>query len=327
MNKVDWINIIIFAAIILLLAPSCKKKEPATISIIATTKVTDITATTAASGGNITSDGGASVTAHGVCWNTTEYPTIAESKTVDGTGTGQFVSNITDLATATTYHVRAYATNSVGTAYGEDITFTTNIEDVDGNSYSIIIIGSQSWSVENLRVTHYNDGSQIPNITDNSEWKFLATGAYCWFENDAASFKNTYGALYNWYVANTGKLCPIGWHVPTDAEWNTLITYLGGESSAFIKLKESGTTHWSSPNTDATNESGFTALPGGKRASFAPNGGFPEFAGMGYSGFWWSSTEDDTDNSLCMNVDNDYLIVYRWPNLKVDGLSIRCLKN
>lgn len=186
----------------------------------------------------------------------------------------------------------AYAINSQGTAYGSQQTFTTTsgggsgtVTDSDGNVYNTVTIGTQVWMAENLRTTKYKDNTAIPLVTDNTAWTNLSTPGYCWYNNDAATNKSTYGALYNWYTVNTGKLCPTGWHVPTDAEWSTLTTCLGGVGVAGGKLKEAGTSHWMSPNVGATNETGFTALPSGYRYA----GGTFEYNGLG--GWWWSSTE------------------------------------
>jgi len=157
----------------------------------------------------------------------------------------------------------------VGTAYGTQVSFTTlmsgQFSDIDGNVYNTITIGTQIWMKENLKTTKYNDGSSIPLVTDNTAWINLSTPGYCWYNNDAATYKSAYGAMYNWYTVNTGKICPPNWHVPTDTQWETLITYLGGKIIAGGKMKETGTAHWTSPNIGATNETGFTALPGGYR--------------------------------------------------------------
>jgi uncharacterized protein (TIGR02145 family) len=288
-----------------------------------TTGITSATSsTTATSGGNVTSDGGASVTVRGVCWSTSSNPTIALStKTSDGSGTGSFLSNMTGLTANTTYYVRAYATNNVGTAYGNQIVFSTyGVMDIEGNGYKTVVIGTQVWMAENLKTTKYNDGTNIPNINDNTEWGNLTTPGYCWYNNDANTYKNVYGALYNWYTVNTGKLCPTGWHVPTDVEWTTLTTYLGGLSVAGGKLKEVGTNHWQNPNTGATNETGFTALPGGRR--------YPDaFDHLGDIGNWWSATEYDA--SYVWNRDVIYISseMGRGNYRKNHGFSIRCLKD
>ncbi len=290
-----------------------------------TTSATSITATTATSGGNVTADGGGAVTARGVCWSTNANPTTANSKTSDGTGTGSFTSSITGLIPNTTYNIRAYATNSVGTAYGSNLSFTTTagsgstITDIDGNTYSSVTIGTQVWMDSNLKTTRFNDGTAIPLVTDNSTWTWTSTPGYCWYNNAAAN-KNTYGALYNWYTVSTLILCPTGWHVPSDAEWTTLTTYLGGESLAGGDLKETGTTHWLSPNTGATNASGFTAVPGGSRNN---NG---SFLYVGIGGYWWTSSEYGS-YSWYRSILNDKSNVNRNYNYRRYGFSVRCLKD
>jgi uncharacterized protein (TIGR02145 family) len=404
------------------------------LATLTTTTITSITQTTAVSGGNITADNGSSVTARGVCWGTATNPTIALStKTSDGTGTGSFVSNLISLQPGAIYYVRSYATNNAGTAYGTEVSFTTlqpptattaaatslasttatlngtvnannqsttvtfeygtttsygqtinaipntvtgstntgvsanltgltanttyhfrvkavssvgttngsdvtfttlggiifnpdltygSISDNDGNTYKTILIGTQTWMAENLKTTKYNDGTVIPLVTVNSSWEALTTPGYCWWNNDATNNKATYGALYNWYTVNTGKLCPTGWHVPNDAEWTTLTTYLSGESVAGGKLKETGTTHWQSPNTGATNESGFTALPGGYRF------GHGAFGYVGDGGFWWSSSEYSTINAwyryMYYNSSSVFRYSYYYKNF---GFSVRCVKD
>jgi uncharacterized protein (TIGR02145 family) len=398
----------------------------ATVPVLTTTDVTSITQTTAASGGIITSDGASSIIARGVCWSTSENPTITDSKTSDGTGTGTFTSNILGLSGNTTYYVRAYSTNSVGTAYGNVVCFKTSpllptissfeiasfttksckirftvsndggatvtecgfcfntssnpstannktiigsgtgsfigyiinlisnttyyirpyatnsvgtqygselsvktltpITDIEGNTYNIVSIRNQIWMAENLKTTKYNDGTAISLVTDNATWSVLTTPGYCWYNNDAATYKITYGALYNWFAvdatANGGKnVCPTGWHVPTNAEWTTLTDYLGGTNVAGGKLKETGTTHWTSPNTDATNEVGFTALPGGNRN---PAG---VFARIGDATDLWSSTEYSVANAWCQDLWYGGSGVYVSSIQKQFGFSVRCLKD
>jgi uncharacterized protein (TIGR02145 family) len=167
-----------------------------------------------------------------------------------------------------------------------------SIKDGDGNVYTFDTIGNQVWLVENLRATKYNDGTTIPLITDSTEWVNLSTPGYCWYNNDIAN-KDTYGALYNWYTVQIGyrNICPTGWHVPSQYEWFILKNYLGGDSIAGGKLKEAGTSHWISPNTGATNETGFTALPGGGRYAFLhPDSWFDSISQIGKFGAWWSTT-------------------------------------
>src|SRR5665647_1837905 len=207
--------------------------NPIVVPILSTTAVTGVTLTAAATGGDITADGGGAVTARGVCWATTVNPVIgATNTTTNGIGTGVFVSNITGLLPGTPYHVRAYATNSAGTAYGNQLTLLTKVADNDGNTYNTVKIGNQVWMAQNLATTKYKDNSSIPNLAANAAW--IAengtaghNGAYCWYNNDGTTYKPLYGAIYNWYAVNTGNLCPTGWHVPSDLEYQTLELFLG----------------------------------------------------------------------------------------------------
>ena len=196
------------------------------------------------------------------------------------------------------------------------------VRDIDGNHYETVLIGYQIWMAENLATTKYDDGTDIPLVTDNSAWAALTTPGYCWYDNDQATYGSTYGALYNWYTVNTGNLCPTGWHVPTDGEWTTLTTYLGGESVAGGKLKEAGLAHWNSPNTGATNETGFTALPGGVR-----DDGGTFMAINGYGG-WWSATEVDAGVAWGRGMFYYSSGVYRdYGYNKKNGFSVRCLRD
>jgi uncharacterized protein (TIGR02145 family) len=303
----------------------------ATQPTVITTDISDVTQTTATSGGNVTSDGGATVTARGVCWNTTGTPTITDNLTTDGAGIGSFISNMTGLTASETYYVRAYATYSAGTAYGYEVSFITAYEPCPGiptvsyydQTYNTVLIGTQCWLIENLFTNTYRNGDTIPKVTDGAAWAILTTGAYCWYNNDSVTYENPYGKLYNWYAVNDSRnLCPTGWHVSTDAEWTTLTTYLG-ESEAGGKLKETGTTHWQSPNAGATNESGFTALPGGYRYYDGA------FWAIGYNGFWWSSSEYEFDASLawCRYMGCDWSYVQRSIFNKSIGYSVRCVKD
>jgi uncharacterized protein (TIGR02145 family) len=195
------------------------------------------------------------------------------------------------------------------------------VTDIDGNVYHTIQIGTQIWMIENLKTTKYNDGTAIPLVTDNTTWKNLSTPGYCWYNNDGSTFKNTYGALYNWHTVNTGKLSPKGWHVPTDAEWEILVTFLGGDTIGGGKMKEAGTAHWLPPNKGATNSSGFTALPSGMRSYFDGT-----FGGLGKSTNFWSSSEVDSivfAYSRLLYPDTGY--VYHAISNKKFGSSVRCL--
>jgi len=257
---------------------------------------------------------------------------MADPDTLSGSTSTLVFSNLTGLTGSTTYHYRIKAINSLGTKYGSDMTFTTSgpwvsnivfnpdltygsVSDNDGNTYKTVQIGTQTWMAENLKTTKYNDNTPIPLVTKNSAWEALSTPAYCWYNNDSI----TYGAIYNWYTLNTGKLCPVDWHVPSDAEWTILTTYLGGEIIAGNKQKETGLIHWLSSNTGATNESGFTALPGGYRNYYGV------FNNIRSQGYWWSGTESSSIEAYYRDIDYSYSNLDSGSSSKKSGASVRCI--
>lgn len=303
---------------------SCKE-DPGTIPIIKTVAVTEDTLTEAISGGIISSEGGAAVTERGICWSANSTPTIDDNKIIEGAGTGTYSCTMTNLYKDFAYKVRAYATNSFGTAYGEEINFiTAAVADGSGNVYHIKTIGPQIWMIENLKTTKYNDGTEIPFVSANAGWVNLTTPAVCWMNGDEEQSLNTYGALYNWYAIETDKLCPEGWHVPDEADWSMLIEYSGKLALAGGTLKEKGTEHWESPNIGADNYDGFTALPGAFRSS--EDGTYGTF---GYFSYMWSATELSSNTSLA------WTKVLSYGNTKVSeqavskssGLYVRCIKD
>jgi uncharacterized protein (TIGR02145 family) len=203
------------------------------------------------------------------------------------------------------------------------------VTDIEGNAYKTIQIRNQVWMAENLKTTKYNDNTPIPLVEENEAWENLITPGYCWYNNDETTYKDIYGALYNWYAVNTGKLCPQGWHVPTDLEWHDLILYVDPNAVlsyiesliAVDKIKETGTTHWTT-DTGATNPYGFTALPSGNRAEYS------DFQFVGDQANWWSTTEYDATHPyyrLTYVNESGFVRHYDW--LKTYGLSVRCLKN
>jgi uncharacterized protein (TIGR02145 family) len=194
------------------------------------------------------------------------------------------------------------------------------VSDIDGNVYKTITIETQIWMTENLKTTKYNDGTSIPFVT-GSTWASLTTPGYCWYNHDTVNYKNIFGALYNWHAVNTGKLCPTGWHVPDNEEWKSLETFLGGAIIAGGKLKETGTKHWLVINTGATNETGFTALPGGYRY------GKGKFGSIGYFGYWWSASEAHSPYASCYYLGNESNSLLNHLNYRRNGYSVRCLKN
>jgi uncharacterized protein (TIGR02145 family) len=426
---------------------SCKKDM---VPILKTSDINYVAPTSAACGGTIIDEGSSSVISRGVCWSQAVLPTIADSITIDGSGPGTYSSDIKGLTPGTTYYVRAYAVNVIGTSYGLVRSFTTSstgnvnipvpdlifpesgaildnacypdsqiiiwsfdwddcpgatsynlfvmrskvalnpvidiilsessytdtilgyicdenrtdwtwkvmacvngewgawseerkfdveplgtdcvdepppwpqdwVEDVDANYYGIATIGKQRWMKENLRVTLFNNWVPIHEIADNSAWNKLTTYGYCWYNNDVVSYYQTYGALYNWNAVNSGILCPTGWHVPSEREWQIMIDFLGGSAIAGGKLKEYGVVNWSAPNSEATNESSFTALPGGTRLS---SGLYTE---MGLSGNFWTSTKKgDNDPEIVVLKFNNGEVVNGKQCDPVTGASVRCIRD
>ncbi len=196
------------------------------------------------------------------------------------------------------------------------------LTDYDGNVYETITIGNQVWMKENFKATHYRNGDKIVNITDDKQWTTLTNGAWCYYENKEGN-GTVYAKLYNWYAVHDPRgLCPTGWHVPGDAEWQTLFNYLGGDSIAGDKMKETGTTHWNSPNAGANNNSGFSALPGGYR-DFSDG----SFFFLGNYGIWWSITENNTSGVGSRTLYYNNSKVGRSDVNKAYGFSVRCLRD
>ena len=297
------------------------------VPTLTTTAVSSIATTTAVSGGTISSDGGATISARGVCWSTNANPTIALStKTNDGIGTGVFVSSITGLIANTTYYLKAYATNSVGTTYGTELSFTTatnssiSVADIDGNVYQLVTICNQTWTKSNLNVSKYRNGDVIPQVTDATQWAALSTGAWCYYANTSTN-GTTYGKLYNWYAINDPRgISPVGFHIPTDGEWITLTSCLGGEPVAGNAMKS--TTEWTYSNgVTNTNSSGFTGLPGGIRNFYGA------FSFLGSESWWWSSSESSSTYGWDRSTTYSSSYVYRDDHPKTLGFSVRCIKD
>lgn len=184
-----------------------------------------------------------------------------------------------------------------------------------------IVIGTQQWMSNNLDVAFYRNGDPIPQVTDATEWAALTTGAWCYYNNDSTQ-GTTYGKLYNWFAVNDPRgLAPIGWHIPSDAEWTALSTTLGGTSVAGGKMKEAGTLHWINPNWGGNNNSGFAGLPGGRRIS---DGTFGDVSNYG---LWWSSTESGTTFAWSRTLNYNNGLINRLGNFKLNGFSVRCLRD
>lgn len=276
-------------------------------------------------GGNISSDGGDQILAKGVCWGENSEPSITDNKTIEDQGAGLFTSNITNLKSNTKYYIRAYATNSVGTTYGDVKSFTLwlnvpedSILDIDGNTYHTIRIGDQIWMQENLRVTKFQDGTSLKQLNEQSDWtEKNSYGYYNIVDN------SSFGYIYNGYaIMENQNICPLGWHVPTMSEWNRLIDYLGGSSVAGGKMKESSDSYWISPNVEADNISGFTALPNGYVGTQGdPHEKLEEACFM-------VATIDSYGNPGFIGIHYNYSSAFFNQNSsKVTGASIRGVKN
>ncbi|MEY2773926.1 MAG: hypothetical protein RLZZ275_273, partial [Bacteroidota bacterium] len=312
-------------------------QDPASAPTVDTDAASSVTATAATLNATFT-DGGSAVTATGFKYATNAL--LTSPTDVVGSGTSSpFTGSLTGLTASTQYWAVGYATNSVGTSYGDTITFTTSAAasvftcgtstvSYDGDNYTTVLIGTQCWFKENLRNDNYNDGTAIPGNLTDAQWTSTSSGAQTVYGEGASTVYQgssdevanlaTYGRLYNWYAVNTGILCPSGWHVPTDAEWTTLETALGGSSVAGNELKVSSS---NTPAWDGTNSSGFSALPGGYRYN---DGG--DFYDQGYGGYWWSSSPDGTsawDRLLGSGASN----VYRNSDYARSGFSVRCVRD
>lgn len=223
----------------------------------------------------------------------------------------------TGLIPNTTYSYRVFSFNNEGNSpiYSNEFIVTTRTSNASTNIFG------QVWMTRNLDVAIYRNGDPIPQVTDPNTWKALTTGAYCYYENDSATYAAVYGKLYNWYAVNDPRgLPPAGWHVPSDAEWTTLENNLGG-AVAGGKMKEVGTMYWASPNTGANNSSGFTALPGGLRT----NSGM--FFDIGTSGGWWSSSEAISTSAWCRTLFYNADSLTSFTDNKLFGQSVRCVKD
>lgn len=306
--------------------------------------------TSAISGGTVTATGGADVTARGVCWSTSPLPTLADSYTVDGSGTGNFSSNITGLTAGTSYYVRAYATNSVGTAYGNQVVFTTpdvsqtcqgtpSVTDYDGNTYNTVQIGNQCWMRENMRTTHYADGTSI-SVTST-------------FSNDSACLyvpngnPDTYGYLYNWTAimhnasssstnpSGVQGICPNGWHVPSDDEWTQLANYLSsyyicGSNNTHIAKSLAASSGWNTCSDactvgydqDFNNSTGFSAFPVGNFSFISYN-----YYQLGARACLWSATETEDGYVWYRFLLYNRATMYQDYTVKNNGLSVRCLRD
>jgi uncharacterized protein (TIGR02145 family) len=331
--------------LIIFLTHSCKKEEVPTAT---TAEISNIASTSATCGGEIISEGTAKVITRGVCWSTNQNPTISDNITKDSTGSGTFISHITGLTVNTTYYVRAYASNNIGTNYGNQLSFTTlsvnQISDDEGNIYNTIKIGTQIWMKENLKTKRYRNGDLI--VTTNPSTLNImneSNSRYQWAYDGNEINVSTYGRLYTWYVLTDSRsICPTGWHVPTDAEWTTLQNYLiangfnydGYTTGNKLAKSLSSTSLWAySPDTGnpgnfdysaRRNATGFTALPSGYRFDDG------SFQSLTYYAVWWSATDSPwSQGTGALNRQVRWCAngLETFAATKTLGFSVRCVKN
>jgi uncharacterized protein (TIGR02145 family) len=318
----------------MLLVIHCSKEYSGVgVPEVTTRGVDQITTNAARCGGSVEKENGFEVTAFGILVSDYDDFRKYDSLPCKMDQEDVFYGSLLNLNHGRQLYLRAWAVNKVGTGYGKtvsyihtgsgisfnpDLTYDT-LTDVDGNNYLTIKIGTQRWMAENLKTTHYNDGTPIPYLVPNEDWDTMLAPAYSWYLNDEAGYKATYGALYNWWTANTGKLCPIGWHVPDSVEWTKLVHFWAVSGEASTHLKEAGDMHWIL-NNEGDNLSGFTALPGGYRA----NSGW--FYYLGYVGHYWASTKiNQPQGNYFVIIVNGGTGVVKCS--KQFGLNVRCLQD
>lgn len=320
--KVEFFSIIIF---ILFIGVSCQEDSPEEVLLptIKTNDVTVVTISKAAFEGSIVPSDNNPILSCGACWNLTGDPTFSDNIALSDQRTDTFNCEITGLEKNKTYHVKSFATTAKDTVYGNELVFNSlevingeTIEDIDGNSYKTVKIGNQYWMAENLKVTHYRNGDAIPNVQVDSVWsKWSDTGYRCYYDNDSSGYSNLYGALYNNYaIHDVRNICPEGWHIPSFEEWNSLLSVLGDSAHQMIMLTE----YWPK-DANASNHSGFNALPSGARGF---NGDFVHFRDQEYSAGWWSSHQQGWPYLLTRSSISNLGVCD--PRI---GFAIRCIKD
>jgi len=315
-------------------SPSSNSVTVATSSIFST----DTTAPTASViAATITTSGNAVVqsTETGTAYLVNTAVTVSNLGSISGADDNQTNSFSISLANTDTMlpatglmagTYRVYAKDAAGnlSAASVDNVTIVGLVDIDGNAYSTVVIGTQNWMAENLKVTKYRNGDNITNITTNSAWSSNTSGAYGVYDNDETTYLNSYGRLYNWYAVDNSSsryICPEGWHVPTTNEYNTLSTYLGGNSVAGGKMKETGTTYWQSSNTSVTNSSGFSARGSGLRDNT-----YGTYTLLNLRTWFWVANQFDSTRAYYRELaTNESVTIYR--TSKKYGMSVRCLED
>jgi uncharacterized protein (TIGR02145 family) len=300
-----------------------ESKPPVSTPRLVTCEIVNLTKTEASGGALITTDGDGYISSSGLCWSLESNPDTMDFRTNEGSQFEQFKSSLTGLIPDTVYHVRAYAVNQAGIAYGNEITFRTlpditygTVTDIVGNNYLTVKIGSQEWMAENLRTHYYSDATPIPYLPNDSAWAATVSGAVSYLPGEV-ELRNIYGGYYNFYAVQTDKLCPAGWRLPSDTDWEALVTSLGGQDVAGGKLKEIGTDHWASPNANATNEYGFSGRGAGARGTTG------SYALIGNNEIYWSTSQPNTWSLSNSNGRLEHQIAFGENN----GYHVRCTKD
>jgi uncharacterized protein (TIGR02145 family) len=318
-------NYILLILLILISFTSCKK-DKGILSTIETLPPEFVASKAATLGCYVKSDGGSGIADCGIYIGISASPETSGIPLKMGNDTGLFIGQVSGLTANTKYYIKAYAKNAKGESFGEEMNFTTppTLTDFDNNIYETVIIGSQTWMAKNLQTTHFLNGESIsttipPTMDISSE----STPNYQWTYAGENANLTIYGKLYTWYtITDSRKICPTGWHIPSDAEWTTLENTLGGYAIAGSSLKEYGNSHWLSPyNVDGSNISCFSGLPGGYRSQ---NGLFFLLQNNAY---FWSSTQSDASNSWARILDAGTRAVVRTGVIKKSGVSVRCIKD
>ena len=308
---------------------SLKTSSTIVLPSITTKAVTGITSTTASCGGIIQSDGGSPILGGGLVWSTSQNPTSdLATKYTFGMAVLSFGTEMTGLTPNTTYYARTYVKNIIGTAYGNQVTFTTSsspviptsVTDIDGNSYpTTVLCDNKVWTTKNLNVSKYRNGDIIPQVTSTSNLN-ISTGAWCYYSFSSPN-GTIYGKLYNWAaIIDSRGLAPLGWHIPGQDEWTTMTNCYGGLGYAGAKLKQIGINYWQSPNTGATNASSFSGLPGGY---YSPN----TFFDINQNAYFWANTTYGTQYSYYWRLNYDNINVGYGLFTRNSFLSVRLVKD
>jgi uncharacterized protein (TIGR02145 family) len=317
-----FIQLFLIIASLFFTFESCKKDDNQTVKTgyvpdVKTLNINCITQSSTTVRGEINYNGGSEVTSRGICWSVNFTPTIESNKIINGSGNGQFSVDIIGLPENTTLKVRAFATNEFGTGYGDvkSVTIppksTVTVTDIQGNLYHTVLIGTQLWMVENLKTTKYSNGDSIHYSTTDCNYD-----SYCIAGNDSSNTPD-YGYLYNWYAASDSRnICPVGWHVPSDADWTNLINYIGGNFVASKKLNEVGDSHWNYTYPNITNETGFTALPALGISNH-----------KGHTCYFWSSTGYNSNLAWSRYWEGQDRFAFRAKSYLNESYSVRCLRD